>query len=293
VITAFSMDEPLTANQWPVEQGGCHLPLDQIADAVSAYMRSVYALGPILVGWLEAWPEVSYDHIEEFFGLLMDRGTPPAYFHADIDHVRAKNERKDVGAFIHACQALCDQYGVTFGYFVNSTVDPIPDNATHDANVVTLAHKLYGIHPTAAHVCVAAWCRRTSTDLQDVPDNLPEDGLLQTFGEVRTIFGDTAPPEPEIDMTFVTLISNEQTLAVTEIRPSQEKGSVYLVLADPETDKDGTHEHCSFSCQPGGKPGWRVEGTDGEYERAVRNGNYALYSVGGVRYAWPFTLVRK
>jgi hypothetical protein len=293
VITAFSMDEPLTANQWPVEQGGCHLPLDQIADAVSNYMRSVYALGPIDVGYLEAWPEVSFDDIEEFFGLLRDRGTVPKYFHADIDHVRARNEREDVAKFIHDCQALADLYGVTFGYFVNSTVDPIADNATHDANLVTLAHTLYGIHPTAAHVCVAAWCRRTSTDLQDIPDNLPEDGLLQTFVEVRTIFGDTPPPEPEIDMTFVTLIGNEQTLAVTEIRPSQEKGCVYLVLADPETDTDGTHEHCSFSCQPGGKPGWRVEDTDGEYERAVRNGNYALYSVGGVRYAWPFTLVRK
>jgi hypothetical protein len=301
VISAFSMDEPLTANQFPVELGGCHLPLDQIADAVSAYMRSVYALGPILVGWLEAWPEVSYAHIEEFFGLLRDRGTLPKYFHADIDHVRAENEREDVVVFIHKAQALCDQYGVTFGYFVNSTVDPVKDNREHDRNLVQLAHTLYAIHPTAAHVCVAAWCRRESTDLQDIPDNLPEDGLLQTFVEVRDIYGDAPPPEPptpEIDMTFVTIIDNDQILAVTEVRPSQEKGCVYLVLADPQTDEKGTHERCSFSCQPPAKDttepiaGWRVEGTDGEYEHGVRNGNYLVVTVKGVRYAWPFTLVR-
>jgi hypothetical protein len=282
VIAAFSMDEPLTANQYPPDNGGCRRPLAQVADAVAGYVHAVRALGPMQVGWLEAWPEVSYQDQAAFLSLLKARDALPEYWHLDIDWNRAKNEKKDPAKFLHDCQLLANQYGVTLGLFCNSTTDPIATDAMHYANVTALGKREQGIVPDIAHLCVASWAFRTG-GTQDVPNNLGPVGLLATFAEVRDAF-EQAPvpePEPEGDLMFATLIDpTKETLAVKAVKPTGDPGVCTLVLADYTTVDNGKtvlHVDDVFSCQPDGSAGTRPSGTAGAYERCTVSGNVATF----------------
>jgi hypothetical protein len=279
VIAAFSMDEPLTANQYPPDKGGCRRPLAQVADAVAGYVHAVRALGPMQVGWLEAWPEVSIGDQATFLSLLKARDALPEYWHLDIDWNRASHEHKDPAKFLHDCQLLANQYGVTLGLFCNSTTDPIATDAMHYANVTALGKREQGIVPDIAHVCVAAWAFRTG-GTQDVPNNLGAVGMLTTFGEVRATFEQQPIPEPppEGDPMFATLIDpTKETLAVKEVKPTGDPGICTLILADYLDAAGKLHVDEVFSQQPDGSAGTRPPGTAGGWERCTVNGNVASF----------------
>jgi hypothetical protein len=169
-VAAFSADEPITNSR------ACHQSLAQTAEGHATWTHAVRALGPIEVGWLEAWPAASLDEQRLFLQELKAHDALPDYWHLDIDWNRAQHEHKNPAAFIDAAKVLAAQYGITLGIFVNSTVDPIATDLQHHQNLIALAQKIYGLVPDIAHVSVAAWAHRVSPDpthaTQNVPNNL-------------------------------------------------------------------------------------------------------------------------
>jgi hypothetical protein len=297
-VAAFSMDEPLTANQ-----ASCHQSLDACADAVATFTHAVHALGPIAVGWLEAWPEVPVADMETFLHLLQARDALPEYWTLDIDWARAARERQDPVAFLTRCQVLATYYGVTLGIFCNATADPILTDAQHYANVTALAKREQVMVPAIARVCVAAWAHRRANDpthaTQNVPANIGPVGMLTTFAEVRATFEQQpipAPmPEPEGDPMFATLIDpTKETLAVKAVKPTGDPGVCTLVLADYTTVDNGKpvlHVDDVFSCQPDGSAGTRPSGTAGAYERCTVSGNVATFRPADKYFARHFVKV--
>jgi hypothetical protein len=195
-VAAIAMDEPLTSNQ-----EACGGNLTRAADAVSTFIQAVHALGPIAVGWIEAWPEVGFNTMRLFLMELRNRNTLPAFLHTDIDWARAKREAKDPVAFIGAAQGLANEFGLTLGLYVNATKDPIATDTEHYQNLDALAKRIESIAPDAAHVVTCSWAHRTSPDpthaTQNVPNNLGPDGLLASLSNTRTVFAAPAPePEP-------------------------------------------------------------------------------------------------
>jgi hypothetical protein len=280
VIAGFSSDEPLTNAR------DCHQSMEATADGHAAWTHAIRALGPMHVGWLEGWPDyTTFDSISKFMRLLKDRDAVPDYFHPDVFWDHATNS--EATKFLHQCQELCAQYGVTFGVFINSTKDPIATDAQHHQNLLALAQKVHTILPDATHVCVAAWAHRIKDDpthkTQNVPNNLGANGLLETFAAVRTIFKDVAPvPLPEGDeMLYVKLIEDRDPLAVKEIKDVGNGESV-LVLPDfvDSAKPNETQHNAVFSMQPvgpTGTDGYRAEGTVGAYEKCRVTGNTATF----------------
>jgi len=268
-IAGFSADEPITNSR------DCQQSLEATADGHAAWTHAVRALGLVVI-YLEAWPAVPLADVETFFHLLEARDALPDIYHPDTDWERAEEERKDPEQFIRDAQALAEKFGIVFGVFVNSTVDPIATDPEHHQNLLDLAERIVRVLPTAAQVHVAAWATRDGTvATQNVPNNLGPAGLLDTFGQVHARFVDTPPPEPPEpgdDMLYATLIEptkDRGPVVVKEVKPvAGEKGVYTLILPDDLV----------FSLQPpDGTDDTRPAGTAGQYERCTVSGNAATF----------------
>lgn len=263
IVSAFSMDEPLTGNTIDNAQGiSCDLPLSACVDVMAAYIRLALSFG-CLCGWLEAWPRIPLQTLKDALRQLNTRDALPHYLHVDINYHECEQQHisaSQIAAFIHAIQEECNTYGVLFGVFVNSTEDPIATDQAHHTNLIALANRLHGIVPDVAHVHVAAWASRVPNGPQDVPNNFGQFGLLSTFDETCQIF-DPIPVEPpeEIDPMLYKLIDPVSVgiLRVKQLKPSQEAGKYVAIM------EDGT----VASVQPDGSMQYRPAGTDAPWEQ--------------------------
>lgn len=275
VVSTITMDEPLTSNQ-----NACHNDMAVCADAVADFIHAAHATDPaVAVGWIEAWPEVTASDHSAFLGMLAERNALPSYWHLDIDWNRAEHERRDPATFIRYAGSLCDQYGITLGVLVNSTVDPIATDADHHANLLALSPRLYDAIPHPAHLLVQSWATRTG-GTQNIPDNLGPVGLLSTFAQVRNQFDPPKPQEPVVLSTYVDPVGG--VIPVLQILPITGTQVVTLVLSNGQV----------FSCQPDGSAGSRPPGADGIYERCRVMGNIATFQpVTGKYFSWAFVMV--
>jgi len=281
-VACITQDEPLTANA-----DGCHMSTQAVADYVAEFTHKTRELG-VPVGLIEAWPHVPFDTVKEFLGYLQIRDALPVHWRADIYWDNTTDAK--ASKFIHDARQLAESLGITFGVYVNSTKDPIATDVEHRANLKTLAQRIYKIVPDVAHVVVAAWAFRTTGGLQDVPSNLTPDGLLASYGDVKTIFDQSSVPQPEPkpedNVRFAKLIEWKDpagttlSLSVKEINDIGD-GLSTLILPD-FVENNVTLSNKVFSYQPTGKPGdgqkwWRDEGTKGAWERCKVNGNAATF----------------
>jgi hypothetical protein len=268
VVGYLAMDEPLTASQQH-----CGGNQDACADAVATFIHSVAALDEtIQVGWIEAWPEVSYDHMAAFLAKLDTRDALPKAWHLDIDWVTAKKKNLDPARFLRDCQALAESYGIALGVMVNSTVDPIADDATHAANLAALTTRLHGILPDAAHVIVQSWATRTG-GTQDVPNNLGGAGLLASFANTRGVF--ESAPAPGASMQYSKLIDVTDTRGLLTVKKKN-------LVEGKEGDDDAIYtltllDDKVFSMLPTGVDWTQVADTHGPYERCTVIGNAATF----------------
>lgn len=275
-VTYVTQDEPLTA--WIDDCSKHGVSIDQVADAVAAWMLRAIELGIPSVGWAEAWPHVGFATMQQFLDLLQARGVKPSHWHLDIDWVTAGSDTK-VSTFIKAAAGLAESRGITLGLLVNSTVDPIPTDDQHFANLAALAQKLHTIQPDAPRVVVQSWARRIKDGPQTVPNNLGDHGLYASFSETRSVFGDPIPIEPpeppeEADPMDYTLV--DYVLRLKSTQPSSADGKVTGILPDGKV----------ASVQPDGSFGTRASGTDGPWEQAYDRQNLLLYEpIPNKRYA--------
>jgi hypothetical protein len=282
-VAAFSADEPITNSR------ACHQSLAQTAEGHATWTHAVRALGPIEVGWLEAWPAASLDEQRLFLQELKAHDALPDYWHLDINWKDAEHQHKNPAAFIDAAKVLAAQYGITLGIFVNATVDPIPTDLQHHQNVLALAQKIYGLVPDIAHVSVAAWAHRVSPDpthaTQNVPNNLGAAGLLQTFTDVAALFAGTPPPTEEIDPMLYKLMdpTTQGIIRLKQLKPLDgTPGKFTAVLPDDRV----------ASIQPDGSYETRDPGTTGEYEQCYAADGLLFYQPQPEkRYAWAYRLL--
>lgn len=281
-IAAFSMDEPLTGNTIPNAEGrACNLPLPVCVDVMVAYIQQVHALG-ILCGWLEAFPRIPFDQLKECLRLLNARGALPDYMHADIEWPATTDAK--AATFTHAMQQECAKYGVTYGAFINSQKDPCATDQVHDAAVMQLAPKIHAIVPDVAHVCVASWVRRVKDGPQDVPNNLGQFGLIDTFEKARTLFQPTIPVDqpPPVETFPMDYKLVDYVIGIKALKPSAAGGRVTAILPDDRV----------ASMQPDGSFGTRAAGTDAAYEQAIERDKLLLYEpIPGKRYAAGYRVV--
>ncbi len=280
VVGYLTMDEPLTANQQ-----ACGGNLEACADAVASFIQSVAAIDDtIQVGWIEAWPEVSYADQVLFLSLLESRHALPRHWHLDIDWNRAAHEHKDPATFIHQCQSLADSYGIVLGVQVNSTVDPIATDAAHYTNLQALATKLHGILPDAQRVIVQSWATRTG-GTQDVPNNLGASGLLNSFSVVRPMFDHSPEPEPPPEDSVMLSTYADPAKGVIAVKAVKPIAGTKLVTLISPNDK-------VVSCQPNGTLEERDPGTEGAYEQCQVGANVATFQpISGAYHSHPFVEV--
>jgi hypothetical protein len=289
-VAAFSADEPITNSR------ACHQSLAQTAEGHATWTHAVRALGPIEVGWLEAWPAASLDEQRLFLQELKGLDALPDYWHLDIDWNRAQHEHKNPVAFIDAAKVLAAQYEITLGIFVNSTVDPIPTDLQHHQNLIALAQKIYGLVPDIAHVSVAAWAHRVSPDpmhaTQNVPNNLGAAGLLQTFTDVAALFAGTPPPTEEIDPMLYKLMdpTTAGIIRLKQLKPlDSAPGKVTAILPNGHVVSilpDGSFaERDPAALGPN-------EQADGPYEQCYADNGLLFYEPASEkRYAWAYRLL--
>lgn len=187
-VSYLSIDEPLAA----AKRGCASQTLSTTADAVAEYIHLARNLGITHVIWLEAWPFVSMENQTLFLQKLIDRSAKPDGWRVDVEWPKTTSTAGREA--LAQARTVCDQHGMTFGCFINSTADPIATDAAHYQNLQALSRKIHTMQSDVPHVCVQSWAFRTS--LQDVPNNLGANGLLASLADTISVFGKPVDPPP-------------------------------------------------------------------------------------------------
>lgn len=274
-VACVSWDEPLTGN------AGCHLTIDQIADAAAEFTKAAHALN-VRVGLLEAWPNISLDAQQTFLIKLKDRGVLPAYWHADIDEHRAVKEKKSISNFVINAQRIATELGITFGVFIVG-YDHATD-AEYFAESAGFARDYWAMLPNVAHVHVASWAFRLPKPpgIQDVPNNLGPNGLLASYRQTKALFAGELPPPPPPPppppeghpMLSTFTDPQKETIAISAIKPVVGTNLVTWILPNGRV----------YSCQPDGSYGERDPGTEGGYEKCRMQGNVGTFKPDDGKY---------
>lgn len=294
-VACISTDEPLTA-----DKDGCHQGTQKTAEAHAQFVKKALEYG-VPVGWIEAWPHVSFDVQKDFFLQQIALGVPPAHWHLDIYWDNTTDA--EAAKMIRDCWNLALQHGVDFGVYVNSTKDPIATDVEHRQNVLALIQRIKNLVPDVPQLVLAAWAFRQPNQqgLQDVPNNFGTDGLLASLEDLKKTFGADAPPAVATHIPYTMLIevtSQQGLLAVKEIKPV-DGDIVTLILPDwdepsinPDTQKPyGPQHDAVFSMQSNGVDGFRPAGTAGPWERCRVDGTTATFLIDGVYWTRFYKLV--
>jgi len=211
----------------------------------------------------------------------------PDSFCPDVDWKAAKDQKKDVKAFLLKIQQVCAQYGVNFGVFVNwqptSTVFYPTTDLQHKQNLIAIANTIHGFTGVVPqHISIASWANRgSSTGPQDIPNNLGASGLIQTYQDVEQIFDAVVPqpePTPEVNPMDYKLV--DYVVRLKAVKPISDS----KVIAVEPDDRSG-------SMQPDGTWATRNPGTADAYEQAYERQGLLLYEpVTGKRWSVKYVL---
>ena len=171
-VDYLAQDEPWTAGGSPACGGPALEPTD---DKVVQYMSAVQRRFPNLrIGLIEAYPNLSLQTIERILDVLRARGTPPAFFHADVDWraLRPGEFERDLPRL----QAAAKARGIPFGVIVwgyNGDADLL--FARDAADIAGLLAKAFvSWEHMPEHIIFQSWAE-SRTGLRVTPSNLPED----------------------------------------------------------------------------------------------------------------------
>lgn len=245
----------------------------KLADMV-AFIQKATGMG-VHTGWLEAWPRTDLATQERFLRGLYAAGVTLAYWHLDIDWHLADSKHLSISGHVAGCQKLADEFHFPLGVFLAGYDHPTDLDYAND--VTSLAHRLWGISPALAHVCVQSWAlRKPGSEKQDIPNNLGTDGLLKSYVQIQTLFQPISPPTteppPNEGVIMLTTIIDKPPVAVKEVKAvAGHTGLFTLVLTDDTV----------FSMQPDKTDGTRPAGTEGQYEKCTVDGSMATFYPNG------------
>lgn len=172
-VAYISMDDPFASGKATVCGGPA---LEPIADRIATYVRAVQSGFPNLqVGLSEAFPLTSEPDLERALDLLIARGVPPAFLHADVDSRALTRFGADFTRDMRALRQACRARGVAFGIIIwgyNGDADALYALDAGDvAREIATAFPAWSDMPD--NLVVQSWAV-SSTGLAITPSNLPE-----------------------------------------------------------------------------------------------------------------------
>ena len=271
-VHVLAMDEPLTGNHDKGNATAWEYSLEKCGDLVGEYIDRVRSFG-VRTAWLEAWPTIPFDEMTALLDRLLRLGTVPDFWRLDIDWNTAKRWKQDPRKVINDVRRTAGAHDIAFGIFINSTVEPMPTEAAHHANLIELAHKIYGICPDVPQLSIGSFGHRTKGGPMDIPNNLGRFGLCETYAEVARVFrGSTTikseEKHQESNIMFCPVTEPSKAVIVRSINPVRSSKSLFtLTLPDGRV----------FSQQPDGRIESRDPGTQGDYEACRVTGSLATF----------------
>ena len=176
-VSFLDMDEPFLGGEAVVNDKTCGYTMQQTAAVTVRFLREMNAAYPnILVGNTEPYPYFSVAELKRWTAALEERGTPPAYFHLDVDMVQARTDGRDVVADLKELSRFFHVHGIPFGviFTANSNWNAASDRAYFDSTMDWLrtVDKAIG---KPQHVLFQSWLGPAPSGAHELPVNLPED----------------------------------------------------------------------------------------------------------------------
>ncbi|HET7009178.1 MAG TPA: hypothetical protein VFI11_00260 [Anaerolineales bacterium] len=184
-VTFLVMDEPFMGGQAsPTGSNPCGLTMEQTADVTAWFMRQVQAAHPdIVVGNTEPYPYFSAAELEQWIEALEARGTPPAFFHLDVNMVEggSRLDRRLVVADLQTLSRFFQEHQIPFGviFTANTNWDARSDRVYFDSTMewMQLVNDAIG---KPQQVVFNSWLGPTTDGISnrpgvhETPINLPE-----------------------------------------------------------------------------------------------------------------------
>ncbi|HSB89990.1 MAG TPA: hypothetical protein VLD63_08210, partial [Anaerolineales bacterium] len=184
-VTFLVMDEPFMGGQAaPTGSQPCGLTMEQTADVTARFMKQVKAAYPdVLVGNTEPYPYFSVAELEEWIEALEGRGTPPSFFHLDVNMVEGgtRLDRRRVVGDLQTLSRFFQDHGIPFGviFTANANWDARSDRVYFDSTMdwIRLVNEAIG---RPQQVVFNSWLGPTTDGVSnrpgvhEVPINLPE-----------------------------------------------------------------------------------------------------------------------
>ncbi|MFP3913506.1 MAG: S-layer homology domain-containing protein [Actinomycetota bacterium] len=174
-VSLLAMDEPYLGGQLTAGGNSCGYEMEESAAATGKFLRLVQAERPdLVVGDIEPYPHYSVSQLQDWVVELEANGVVPAFFHLDVDLVRAEVEGQDVAADLAALEEFLADRGIPFGVIL-TWLDADSDRVYYDETLdwTRTVDEAIG-HPS--HVVFQSWQGPAPDGVHRYPSNLPEEG---------------------------------------------------------------------------------------------------------------------
>ena len=173
IVSYLAMDEPFIGGLSP----RCGAPhFERTADRLRTYISEVRRAHPVLrIGLIEAYPTFSPAQFAAMLQLMTDRGTPPAFLHADVDLNAMRSGQHEFGRDMIRLAELAESHGIPFGVIVwGHDGDADARYAADARELADAVHRTFR-HSSVlpAHVIFQSWAE-SSSGQRVTPANLPE-----------------------------------------------------------------------------------------------------------------------
>jgi len=176
-VSFLVMDEPFIGGEWaPNGSKACGYSMEQSAAATALFMKQVRITYPnIILGDTEPYPYFSVPELEQWIEALEEREAAPAFFHLDVDMVRARIEKQDVITDLRTLSQFFQEHRIPFGviFTSNSNWNAGSNRAYFDSTMewIRTVNDAIG---RPQHVIFNSWLGPTANGVHEFPINLPE-----------------------------------------------------------------------------------------------------------------------
>jgi hypothetical protein len=206
-IEYIAMDEPLAS-----AQRDCHLSKEVAADQVAGYIKSLRTLdSSLIIGDIIAYPSFTVNDIEQWEGMLTERGAKPAFVHLDVDVNRLdRSASTDYPADLRLLMQFGNRENIPLGVIFWPGRNPISSSESYYNLTLNWVKRVHAAIGAPDHAVFESWvirssrscvesdrtCRMTAPQcepsdgpecgLHSVPINLPDDDS-NTYSHTRLI----------------------------------------------------------------------------------------------------------
>ena len=248
-VAILVMDEPYLGGQLTANNITCGHTMEQSADATAHFINLVKAEYPnILVGLTEPYPYFSTDELTQWVEALEARGTPPAFFHLDVNMLEGgrRLENWRVTSDLQALDQFSRENGIPFGVIFTSNTkwNAKSNREYYDASMawIRLVNDAIG---KPQHAIFNSWIGTTSDGISNKPG-------------VHEIPVNLSQNDPE-EYSHVRLINDGLNIfdPAPIVPPASSNPEVLLLEFDDQAPMEDTCESVRQDMSPFGGDQWR------------------------------------